>query len=485
MNSEFSLELLPVIHLPDHPEWVALNQLAWKTAFGNVSKNPYPTWETQVACMPGVPIIWTWDSCFIALYSRYSNGHLPALGNLNSLYAHQREDGYISMAYDMTKNEPAYGERVNPPLFAWAELATARQTGDLDRCRRVLPHLIALFNWYKANRRRPDGLYWFEDAGSSGMDNSPRSGYESQYLNGSDICHVDLISQQAHVAEVISEIATLLGLPEIATRFTGERQAILSLIGKHWCERTGFYYDLFYRTDTFAQSHGGHNFVNHRTIASFWPMFAGACSREQAACLVQALMDPDDFWTPHPVASLSRKDPNYNPKGGYWLGGVWAPTNYMVVHALRRYGYFAEAKELVRRHLNAMHRVASDRQFGGIWETYSPELDRPSTKVGEKLVRPNFVGWSGLGPISMLIEDILGFEFNALAKEIRWRIAEPGEHGISNLAYDGGTVSLFFSPATKTITIKTDRSFKLTVESDGADREFSVTAGEHSLSLKD
>lgn len=388
--------------------------------------------------MPGVPNCWVWDSCFMALYARYSNGALPALSNLDNLYRQQAEDGFIAMAYRMDQGMPAYGKRINPPLFAWAEREWFKHTGDLSRIRRVLPSLVRLFDWYKENRRKPDGLYWFEDSGSTGMDNSPRSGYASEWLNGSDICHVDLISQQAHSAECIAWMAGLIDEHALAERFRNERRELLRLIEKHWCARSGFYHDLFYHTSPDR----AHNYVNHHTIAGFWPMFAGACNASQASLLVQALFDPEDFYTPHPVATLSRKDPNYHPEGCYWLGGVWAPTNYMVVRALCRYGYHQEARTIVARHLDAMSRVAEDPAYGGIWECYAPEIDAPATTAdNRRFCRPNFVGWSGLGPISMLIENVIGIECDFASGMIRWILTEASS--IENLTFGNARVSLY------------------------------------------
>lgn len=473
-------DALPKVTISDHPEWVELYRMAWETAMGNIVENPNPKWGTQVACMPGIPICWVWDSCFIALYSRYGNGTLPALRNLDSLYAHQRDDGFIAMAYQMTDGEPAYGERINPPLFAWAELDYARVSGDQSRLRRVLPHLVRLFDWYKANRRRPDGLYWFEDSGSSGMDNSPRSGYFSEHLNGSDICHLDLVAQQAFAAETIVEIATQCGDVETANRFRQERQELAPVMEQHWCERAKFYHDLFYHTLQGRR----HNFLNHRTIAAFWPMFAGLCSTEQAAALANALFDPDDFWTPHPVATLSRRDPNYHEEGCYWLGGVWAPTNYMVVRALGRYGYHAEARELAVRHLDAMSRVARQPEYGGIWECYSPDFDRPATRSADgQLCRPNFVGWSGLGPISMLIEQILGLEFDALKRRVVWRISLPGEHGIEQLRFGAGTVSLKADPEKGSVQVESDQALTIHIHFRGEEKVESITPGIHQIML--
>jgi hypothetical protein len=107
---------------------------------------------------------------------------MPGYNNLDNLYRMQDKRGYISMAYVIEKEKEAYGELINPPLYAWAEWQYYRATGDKGRLARCLPVLVKLYDWLKANRRREEiGLYWFEVPGASGMDNSPRGGH---YLDG-------------------------------------------------------------------------------------------------------------------------------------------------------------------------------------------------------------------------------------------------------------------------------------------------------------
>lgn len=184
-------ERLPVPVLADHPRWVRLYWQTLKIGWQNIRRDAGAHIPPHMACMPDVPIIWQWDSCFMAMFCRFLNGAFPGLNNLDILYRFQRKDGFIAMAYNVIKSRPAFGELINPPLYAWAEWAHYLAAGDRDRIGRVYPGLARYFDWVKRNRRRDNGLYWFELPGASGMDNSPRGG--SFDRRGSDLCHVDLI----------------------------------------------------------------------------------------------------------------------------------------------------------------------------------------------------------------------------------------------------------------------------------------------------
>lgn len=483
-----------------HPDWLDVFDTAWAIARTRVETPAASGWKPQMCCMPDAGIIWLWDSCFMPFFARYGNGCVPVMNNLDNLYRLQREDGFLGMAYEIESGNLAYGERVNPPLLAWTELNFWRFSGDTSRLRDVLPRLVRFFDWIKANRRRASGLYWFEDSGSSGMDNSPRSGYASEHLNGSDVCHVDLAAQQALAAESIATMADQLGEPALAGRFRAEHAEIVALLNRfHWHAGTGFYYDVFSRTSPTDR----HNVLNHKTVAGFWPMMAGCCSVEQAEALVRHLLNPAEFWTKHPVASLSRDDPNFDPAGAYWLGGVWPPINYMLVKALRRYGRADVARRLAAAHLQAMTEVFCSADYPGIWEAYAPDAFRPATKkpvITEEgqppfelspstVVKADFVGWSGLGPIALLIEEILGLEFDAPRQRILWNVETPGGHGIQNIRFNGGVVSLRCSGLSErqiplSVAVSTDTPFTLELSVRGVPvREAAISSGTHQLEL--
>ncbi len=463
------------VTLDSHPEWVALRDRALAFARNHMEKIG-DDWDVQIVCMPKAGIIWQWDSCFMALYAGYTPENLNGLGNLNNLYRMQSPDGYVSMAYVYETRKPAYGERVNPPLYAWVEWLYARRTGDKSRLPKAYDVASRLWTWTKAHRaRKSNGLYWYEDTGSSGMDNSPRSGYFAEDLKGSDVCFVDFCCQQVLAARCLAKIAVAIGKKDEAPKWTAEADALAEKINRlMWCEKTGFYHDVYIETN---------NKLAVKTAAAFWAIVSGVANDAQTAKLAAHLTNPATFGARHPVPTLSRDDPNYDPKGGYWLGGVWPPMNYMIVRGLRERGYRPLARDIARRHLSCMAELLGTKDYDTIWECYSPDNAAPSTdKVGE-LARRDFVGWGGLGPFVMLVEDVLGVDADALDGKITWHLSELGRQGISDLPFNGGSVTLRCEVKdTKNFsgTVKTDRPFTLEVISpDGSKKVVkALAAGE-------
>src|ERR1051325_1445817 len=187
---------LPKPVADEHPDWIRIHDLAWKLAHQHIRyrKGLISRFYMDEACMPDR--VWQWDTCFMALYTAYANEIFPGIESLDNFYSWQRKDGFIGMTYFLRNGKLAYGERCNPPLFAWVEWEHFLITGDDSRFTRVLPHLVRYFAWLKANRRRgsirrpheektPDhttkrgGLYWETCCGAAGCDNSPRASHLS------------------------------------------------------------------------------------------------------------------------------------------------------------------------------------------------------------------------------------------------------------------------------------------------------------------
>lgn len=469
---------LPAPIFEEHPRWVELYWQALEIGWNNIKHVPNAKVPPHMTCMPGVPIVWQWDSCFMALFCRFLNGVFPGLNNLDILYRYQRSDGFIAMAYNYLKSEPAYGELVNPPLYAWTEWEQFLATGDSTRLHTVFPKLVRYFDWVKKNRRRANGLYWFELPSASGMDNSPRGGSFDRC--GSDLCHVDLISQQALSAICLVRIADVLDDSRAAARFQQEFDDLKKLINRHfWNERTGFFYDVF--NDPSCYLHN--NWLGHKTIAGFWPLLAEATERpEQISRLVEHLLDQREFSRQHMVPTLSADDPNYDPFGGYWRGSVWPPTNYMVMRGLEVVGRDNMVCEIAVNHLENMARVYDKYAPHTIWECYSPDYPRPATAKRGNRCRPNFVAWGGLGPIAMLIECVLGIKPNVPTNTITWRVRWTGKHGLRNLRFGKGYVDLISATRKKVtdplyIEVRAQYPFTLKLRWEGEGVDKPVKAG--------
>lgn len=458
---------LPCPILEGHEDYINLYYKAWKTAFDNVEYIDKKGWKDVLTCMPGVGIMWQWDSCIMTFITNYSNGTLSAFNNLDNLYMLRRKsDGFMAMAYNLDNGEPTYGERINPPLMAWAEWEYYLVSGDSSRFETVLPALEGIYDFIENNRRREScGLYWFEDTGSSGMDNSPVCGYQATHLDGCDTCFLDLACQQALSAKYMALICEELGLKEKREFYDKEQERICALVNKfHWSNRSQWYFNFFARGGKGEKA----KFINSKTAAGFWTLLSGVAEGERLECVVDHMFNENEFYTKVPFASLSKDDPNFDPSGGYWLGGVWPSTNYAAIKGLDKRGYRELGREASVKFLDAMCKVDKDSAFSGIWECYAPESYRPGTTEYHTISRENFVGWSGIAPITLLIEDIIGLEFNSKENLVTFHLNSREKCGLENMQFNGGYVSLVcteYAPfkGKTVIEVEASKPFKLKI----------------------
>lgn len=466
----YEKDKLPRPIISGHDDWVELYYKAWEMAFNNIEYVDKEGWKPQLTCMPGVGKIWQWDSCFMTFITNYSNGTLSAFNNLDNIYRLQRKsDGFICMAYRYTDDEEAFPGRINPPLFAWAEWNYYLISGDTSRFERVVPIIEGLYSFIENNRRRTRGLYWFEDPGSTGMDNSPRGAFPSVTLDGNEICHIDLAAQQALSAECLAKMYSVMGNDEKSEFYTDEHSRICDLINRyHWNEKTGFYYDFFHGRLLEQRV----KYINSKTLAAVWAMTSGAADSDKIKKLNKHFFNEGEFYTKIPFATLSKDDPNYDATGAYWLGGVWAPTNYALMKSLKQNGYDALARDAAVKYITGMYDVYKNYGSSTIWEAYAPESFAPALRDVGEVVKKNFVGWSGLGPITMLIENIIGLSFDAQKNTVRFTISDYEKSGIENLHFNGGYISVVCQNCDakgKKIYVKAEKPFDLHIKTDCSD----------------
>lgn len=355
--------------------------------------------------------IFLWDTCFIACYARYHLRDLPVANALDNFYRLQDSDGHICREYT-AEGQPmwpkAHPVSVNPPLLAFAELELYAQVRDKARLAKVYPMLTRNFEYLVRTYRMDDGLF-FNDAFGSGMDNIPRypegwqddgKGIALENLHPELFVYdglsaawnrqgraVDMSAQMALCAEHLARIAEIVGKPADALIHRRIGQQTKDAINR-WCwdERDGFYYDLGYGEQ-----------IKRMHIGMFWTLMAGVAPPTRAKRLIAHMTDPKKFWRECPVASYPADQSGYRTDGGYWLGGVWAPTNYMLVRALQRYGETALASRLARQYYWCVAQVYL--KTGTFWENYAPDGVRQGNQA-----RSDFCGWTAIAPIALYHE---------------------------------------------------------------------------------
>jgi hypothetical protein len=359
------------------------------------------------------PNIFLWDTCFIAAYAKYHQDQLPIANALDNFYARQDADGFICREYTREglpfwpKDHPV---SINPPLLAFAELELYGQSKDRDRLARVYPTLKRFFEFLVGAYRGGDGLF-FSDGLGSGMDNIPRypdgwrddhagipirnlypkvftySGLSAEWNRQGR--SVDFSAQMALFADQLATIARLVGAPGEAAAYARAHARIGQAINRRcWNEADGFYYDLGYGAQ-----------IRRKHIGMFWVMLAGVVPPDRLARMIAHLTDPAQFWRTIPVASWPADQAGFSPAGGYWKGGVWAPTNYMVIRGLARCGRDDLARRLARQYYWSVAQVY--KATGTFWENYAPDA-----VTRGNIARPDFCGWTGLAPIAIYREFI-------------------------------------------------------------------------------
>ncbi len=495
-------ESVPVPVFEVHPEYVELYEKTWELAFAH---------RKEQEGMPQTPFmdegfcdtqIWIWDSCFMALFCKYAPDVFPGVETLDNFYRVLYEGAKLPVVYPR-KTEPEwtgakegqpYPMKVhvadNPPLFSWAEYENVLLSGDLERIKDLLykkQYLQKHYAWFETRKtpEKPDGVFvptcliaeqegyrW--EGGRSGMDNTPRGRTGEKATasrpNHPEMLWVDALCQQALSAEMIANLFAAVKDDENEAVWRGrflEKKELLNRL--YWDEKDGFYYDIH---------RASKQFFKVPTMASFWALTADAVPQERAQKLVEHLLEPSEFGGRVPFVSLARNDADFCEDGNYWRGSVWLPTAYAALCGLKRYGRMDEAQKAAARLLEHIYQTYEQHSPHTVWECYSPSEPKPARNEEGGFVRPDFCGWSALGPISVFLEFVLGFHaVNAFEKTVEWYKPQnvTGKIGIKNLRF--GEVVTDIIAEGNCVSVRTNLPYTLMIN----DRAHAIKSGEISF----
>jgi hypothetical protein len=416
--------LLPRPHWHGHDAAISCYWKAWELAFRNLrkptKKNGFISNYIDTAYNNN---LFMWDSAFICMFARYGSRAFAFQRTLDNFYAKQHPDGFICREINGKDGTDCFHRydpvSTGPNLLPWSEWEYFLNTGDTARLETVFAPLVAFYQWMKQYRTWPDGTYW-ASGWASGMDNQPRlpAQYNMNFSHG-HMVWLDTCLQQILTGRILLQIGEVLERWQEIEEVEDECNALTRVVNDQlWDERSAFYYDRF------ASGNRG----TTMSIGAYWALLAGVVPPERLERFVAHLEDADEFNRPHRVPSLAASDAKYQPLGRYWQGGVWAPTNYMVLRGLVRAGKDALAHDIAMNHLKNVVKVFEET--GTLWENYAPEHVRPA-----KPAKPDFVGWTGLTPIAVLLEHVFGLQPDVPGGVLRWDIRLLEEHGVSRYPF--------------------------------------------------
>ncbi len=417
-------EKLPVPLWKGHEDAIDMYWKAWEIAFRNIkapdAKNGFISSYIDTAYNGN---IFMWDSTFITMFARYGHRAYPFQKTLDNFYAKQHPDGFICREIWGDTGEDCFHRydptSTGPNIIPWSELAYFQQYGDLDRVHKIFPVLCAYYQWLRLNRTWQDGSYWSSGWGT-GMDNQPR--LQSQYnpiFSHGQMTWLDTNLQQLFIGKILVDFGFYTERWQEIEDIEDETKYLKKYIKeKLWDTKTGFFYDRY--------SNG--TLGNLMSIGAYWALWTDVLEKDELNLLVKHLADKNTFFREHPVPSMPANHPKYQADGRYWQGGVWAPTNYMVISGLKNKGFHELAFDLAKKHHHQVNEVF--KKTGTFWEYYAPE----SASQGF-LARPDFIGWTGLVPISILFEAIFGIRANLQENKIYWDIQLTDEFGIEQYPF--------------------------------------------------
>ena len=367
--------------------------------------------------------LFMWDSVFILMFGKYASHIFNFQETLDNFYSHQHDDGFISREIK-EKDSLEMFERFDPSstgpnIMAWSEWEYYLVSQDKDRLARVFPVLLAYNRWYRKNRTWQDGSYWSCGWGC-GMDNQRR--VSNDYSHAFDHGHnswVDITLQQIFNDRILIDMAHVLKRDaEIQPEVSEMIQLNILVNNTMWDDNSFFYFDKNRRG----------KLGDVKSIGAFWALLANVVPRDRMNGFLDHLSNENEFNTPHPLPALSADDPRYDRKSGYWLGSVWAPTNYMVLKGLSTIKSHELAHKIGLKH--NCHVTDVYTKTGTLWENYDPEKASPGNHA-----KPDFVGWTGLSSVTILFEYVFGITHNHKDNKLTWRVNLLEEHGIKNFFF--------------------------------------------------
>ena len=464
--------LLPVPELPDNAGFVEMYWRAWEIAWSNLKR---PSSENGFISpyMKAInrPVFSMWESSFVALYGVYARRVFDFVGALDNFYAHQQDDGFIVREISTTDGRDLfcpYGPNATGPNFlAWVEWRNYRATGDNGRLAKVFWPLMALHRWYRANRTWPNGMYWATGE-SSGLSNQPRVP-DSQYHHR-HWTWVDANMQAILDCRVLEQFASQLEQTDLVRELADERAALIRLVNEQlWDEEAKFYKDV----------DGNGHYSHVKSIGAYWSLLdKDIVPSKRLDSFVRHLRENWAFKLSHRLPSQSADSEGYNPDTGHGCrGGVWPPFNYMVARGVDNVGQGKLAHRIAVNHLRNIWEVYQHTDT--FWENYAPEKPAQGDPA-EK----DFVGPSGIAPIGMLLEHVIGIQADWPLRRVIWNrsLETSSPYGVRNYPFGAeGTFDILGD--SEQVVVMTDVPFTLNIQGNGFSIQTAVPSGTSEIDL--
>ena len=124
-------------------------------------------------------------------------------------------------------------------------------------------------------------------------------------------------------------------------------------------------------------------FSNYASAATFYPLFTGLATPEQAKQIVESMYR---FELEYGISS-GEENPAWN---GQWdFPNIWPPIQFIVYQGLMKYGYKTEAERIARKYIKLIEKNFS--LTNNLWEKYNGHT---CENTNEDYDAPKMLGWT-------------------------------------------------------------------------------------------
>lgn len=369
-------------------------------------------------------------------------------------YSKQEANGAIRSEYSIEDGKPVFKadnpEGLTLPLFAYIEFIFYHKVGNKKRLKDVVPVLEKYFEWICNTFQKSNGLCHVP-VSACNTGNLPR---EKAYYQ------VDFNSMIALNALYMSMIGDILNDKELSFRFKRLYFSYKTRINNlMWDPEKHFYYDL--------DEDGQRLDLVH--IGGFWTMLAEIPNDERASFMIAMLKDPGCFGTDNPFPCLPASSPYFNENGNGFCGAVLPIYTYLVIKGLEKYGEFIFARECAIRNLYFILDTLSPEEgkTGELWEAYLPNKEG-APQMDEDGVFPRRRLLSGVCVVSitLMIENIIGFDISLPRKTVYWTVPDLETMGIQSLSLKKNMITILSNRNARgwEIRLESEKLYYFTIE---------------------
>jgi putative isomerase len=268
--------------------------------------------------------------------------------------------GSIYMKGGPSKRDSVYWDKVkqgHPPLWPIAVQQYMDVTGDRSVMKVFYQPLIKQIKWFENNRRASGEGFFYNDILLKKWESGVDEGIRFDNAPQGKLACIDATSHVYMLYKVAAKWAEQL---HINGAFYHKRELELQhfIQDSLYVKNDGMFYDSWAVTDPL---------LRHEAFESMWPIVTGAATKQQADRYIDLyLLNPNVFLTPHPIATVGKSDPKFEPR--MWRGPAWNSMSYWAAVGCLKYGRKDGAKLILEKALDD-----SAKQFartGTIWEFY-------------------------------------------------------------------------------------------------------------------